>query len=387
MLNFCRVGYFKLFLFFILFIPTKMLIAHEQGEGQLIFISDFIRHGARTPVIYLDAKNIRYPLAWKNLPAGQLTAQGLNGEKNLGSSFRKTYIEDQHFLGQNYDDRKICIRSSGVDRTLMSATAVLLGLYPLDTAKRYTLKIHELPTKQDTLLAPSGSNPAEFLALLQRYVFETPEWKSKFDEIKSKFDRWSQETGYPVSDFASLSSLTDTVSSLWSYCQQANSCMTQSTGLTPDDVAILLKWQNWSSHYIFATQEVGKFIGCNPVSEIITNMNKVAQGYRPFSYILYSAHDINLLGLLSYLGYPLDHQPPFGANLRFSLYKIGRKNFEVQVDYFEQGKTTLNPIYRGSLKDFSRHYYNNACFQAIKSIGQCNLYDKASMRNKYYPSI
>ena len=86
-------------------------------------------HGARSPIIFYDKKNhLDYLLInWDNL--GQLTGIGQRMHFLLGIRNRKKYIIEEKFLSEKFDPHEILIYSTSVDRTLISASSQLQGLY------------------------------------------------------------------------------------------------------------------------------------------------------------------------------------------------------------------------------------------------------------------
>jgi len=59
---------------------------------------------------------------------GQLTIAGIEQHHRLGKFIRNRY---QSLLSPNYTASEIVVRSTDVDRTLMSAQSNLVGLYPV----------------------------------------------------------------------------------------------------------------------------------------------------------------------------------------------------------------------------------------------------------------
>lgn len=69
--------------FVFLFSVPSLLFADDT----LIFAIDIIRHGDRTPIISIPAVNYQ----WKE-GNGQLTAEGMRQEYNMGKEFRKSML-------------------------------------------------------------------------------------------------------------------------------------------------------------------------------------------------------------------------------------------------------------------------------------------------------
>jgi len=109
-------------LFFLL--CSSVLYAQET----LIFALDLIRHGNRTALFVIP----KAPHVWPE-GMGQLTASGMQQEFQLGVALRKKYIDHFHLLPPHFQNQTMYVFSTDYDRTLMSAEAVLLGLYPLTT--------------------------------------------------------------------------------------------------------------------------------------------------------------------------------------------------------------------------------------------------------------
>jgi hypothetical protein len=58
---------------------------------------------------------------------GELTPIGLSQHKNLGGFLKNRYNE---FLPTSYDDKNVYLRSSAVERCILSLWALTAGIYP-----------------------------------------------------------------------------------------------------------------------------------------------------------------------------------------------------------------------------------------------------------------
>ncbi|CAH1275627.1 unnamed protein product [Diabrotica balteata] len=98
----------------------------KQTKSELLAVTLVMRHGDRSPMEsfpndkHFNAKN--FPLG-----AGQLTKPGIIRLYALGKWFRNQYKD---FLSDAYKPSEILVRSTDTDRSIMSASTVLAGMYP-----------------------------------------------------------------------------------------------------------------------------------------------------------------------------------------------------------------------------------------------------------------
>jgi len=162
-------------------------------NNKLIFAIDLIRHGDRASIY-------EFPSAghvWKE-GLGQLTATGMRQEYELGLKLNKRYMVDNALLARNYQNNTIYIRSTDFDRTIMSASSVLMGLYPLGTGPNLSdgapalplnfqpIPIHTIPTDQDSTFL-INMNSSEAAALLEKYVYTRSDWKDKSSQLEQNY--------------------------------------------------------------------------------------------------------------------------------------------------------------------------------------------------------
>lgn len=89
------------------------------------FIFSIFRHGARAPSRNVTSGVDLFNNVWGS--PGELTASGLRMEYILG---RRTRAKYDVFLSSSYDTRELIVKTSIYNRTMMSAEAMLQGLYP-----------------------------------------------------------------------------------------------------------------------------------------------------------------------------------------------------------------------------------------------------------------
>jgi hypothetical protein len=88
------------------------------------------RHGARAPQNYYDQENYLYYVKehW-DIP-GELTGVGQRMHYLLGIRNRIRYVDELQFLSKKFNPHEILIYSSPFNRTIVSVSSQLQGLYP-----------------------------------------------------------------------------------------------------------------------------------------------------------------------------------------------------------------------------------------------------------------
>ncbi|HLB33285.1 MAG: hypothetical protein A3F67_02865 [Verrucomicrobia bacterium RIFCSPHIGHO2_12_FULL_41_10] len=320
--------------------PDKNQTEVKKKE-KLIFAIDVIRHGDRNPLIDIP----KAPHHWAE-GLGQLTPLGMRQEYELGKKFHHRYIDREKLLPRFYQPETLYVRSSDIDRTLMSAQSVLMGLYPPGSGpligtsfftKRPALPnrfqpvpIHTVPKKQDSLLIPDNKVTCNFYKLVKTIVASSPAWKQKEAEIKPHFAAWSKATGIQVTDELQFILLGDTLL----IDQLKHIPLPQ--GLTHDDVTTILKANAWRCAAVFKNRTIGQASGGRLLHEIAHYLKKASQQKTSLKYVLYSAHDATILSLMSAMKAPLTVSPPYASDLNISLYLQGNDHYEVKVTMNDQ---------------------------------------------------
>ncbi|CAI2327353.1 unnamed protein product [Caenorhabditis sp. 36 PRJEB53466] len=117
-------------LFFLLFCSTLGYSnPPDLSQLKLEFVQAIWRHGERAALSDL------YPVFEANWTFGgggfgELTPRGMAQMDEFGALIRKRYVAEQLFLTQRFKANQIHIRSTDVNRTILSAQSLLYGLYP-----------------------------------------------------------------------------------------------------------------------------------------------------------------------------------------------------------------------------------------------------------------
>uniref|UniRef100_A0A7E4VQP8 Acid phosphatase n=1 Tax=Panagrellus redivivus TaxID=6233 RepID=A0A7E4VQP8_PANRE len=111
-------------------ILSALLVAVIGGSvvaDELVHVQVLFRHGDRAPA-GTYANDPYQENAWP-VPWGELTNDGMFQHFTQGRRLQKRYIQDLKYVHQKYRSNHIKVRSTDVDRTLMSAYAHLAGFY------------------------------------------------------------------------------------------------------------------------------------------------------------------------------------------------------------------------------------------------------------------
>jgi acid phosphatase len=315
----------------ILLITLFIVAINSYAQEKLIFALDLIRHGDRTPIWTIPNS----PHTW---PEGmqQLTAQGMQQELQLGKKFHKIYIDHYHLLPNQYQNDAIYVFSTNYDRTLMSAEAVLLGLYPLGSGPLLSTKqpalpgafrpipIHTQPLdKNDSFVTDVHAN---YQQLEKKYVDSRPDWAQKTAELQNKFPIWSKATGLPITNIRQLIALADTFK-----IYQIHH-LPLAVKLSDEDVKQVMAAGTWAFTTEFQTKEIANLIGTPLLAKVADYIQKATQLNNPLKYVLLSAHDTTIMSLMTTLHAPLNSPPPYASDVNFSLFKDGSE-YTVKISY------------------------------------------------------
>lgn len=116
--------------------------------AKVVFLAEVCRHGARSP---LHLMKWDQDGRWSE-SSGQLTAAGMRQHYLLGSELRKRYPD---LFNRSYSEDLFRVVSTDVDRTIMSAEAQLLGLFPkgqMLTNASYAVPPLNISSKDDSYL-------------------------------------------------------------------------------------------------------------------------------------------------------------------------------------------------------------------------------------------
>lgn len=326
----------ELTLVIVICLQSRSTHSTSNGKSTLRLVHIVYRHGDRSPTHgypFDPVKESDWPQGY-----GQLSKLGMDQEFQLGQYIRDLYINKLGFLPVNYNRTKVFVRSTDMDRTLMSAYCVLAGLYPSPTPTQawnntwQPIPVHTLPPIEDYLLSSHANCP--LLAKLQQ------EFMSKDQKLKNitKEKEWlihhiSKNTGLPPT----IESLFDVQDPL--FCENRHNKIDPTVGWlavngTFDEIMGLRDFHN-SLQY--PTLQMARLRSGVLLTKMISNMKaKQKNTSMDTDIILYSAHDDTVIGLLSvlkYYRYPEFPavQPQYSTSLVVELHEMNSTNFVVKV--------------------------------------------------------
>lgn len=283
-----------------------MAIAKEQ----LIFAVDMVRHGDRTPLHQLET----VPYSWPQ-GLGELTARGVEQHIHLGKKLRQHYIEKEKLLPHRYHSKSVYVRSTDYDRAIMSAQALLWGLYSgTDTlASSYQpVPIHTQPLEQDILIR-NDNNKETFECALRKHVYSTEAWQEKTKATQPKWAHWQKLTGWKIENLRDLVKLGDMLAIYHRYA------IPLPAGLTETDIHELEALSKWGMAAMYQPKAMGDLFGKETLMLIHNYIMAASKKQTSLKYVLLSAHDSSLLSLMSAMKTPLTSAPPYASHLSFAL--------------------------------------------------------------------
>jgi len=305
----------------LLFLMILLTSANSFAEEKLIFAVDLVRHGDRTPTYQIPKSYI----LWKE-GLGELTAQGINHEIQLGEQLRKNYINRYHLLPKIYDPNSIYVRSTNFNRTIKSADSLLLGLYPINVRPLLNQKIPicAVPNAEDNLLVVKPNR--NIFSLINRYVATHKDWKEKTINLQDQLKYWSKETGLPLNNFQQLDRLADNL-----YVRKLNHIsLPKGISSRDADKIILLSESEIISE--FKLKDVTHPMGREFLKTVSNYLEQAIQHKTSLKYVLLSGHDSSIMSVMNTLESPLEKIPGYASDLNFSLFESNKKYY-VKVSF------------------------------------------------------
>ncbi|KAL0852301.1 hypothetical protein ABMA28_000509 [Loxostege sticticalis] len=257
------------------------------------------RHGDRTPIDTYPTDPWRNESLWP-VKFGELTNIGKRQHCALGQWLRRRY---SHLLSEQFDPTQIYVRSTDVDRTLMSAQANLAGLYPPTGNSVWDkdlmwqpIPVHTVPEKDDELLAMKKPCMA-FDKEKEKYI-HSKAYKERLIKYQPLMKYLSASTGLKVKTLYDI----DNLYSILYIEQLYNFTLPNWThSVFPNKMAepAGYSFTEFTATPLMARLKIGPLL-----KQILTNMFSVMSGKKSkdLRVSMYSGHDLTVGSVLNGLG-------------------------------------------------------------------------------------
>ncbi|XP_065912207.1 prostatic acid phosphatase-like [Dysidea avara] len=317
-------------IFVLLTIVLSSAVA-QQEQLTLEYASLVFRHGARSPVGYQSQKaypNDPWPPESWPQGYGQLNFNGSRMHFQLGRLVKHRYTVENNLLSLNYTRNELYVRSTDVDRTLMSVLSQLSAIYPPEEDQRLNgtidwqpIPVHTVAIEREDLISPHAMTCQRYDALLDANK-KSAHYKNLTEEYKDFFTFLESVTGMADVNLKTVWRISDTV------------IVERQWGRNPGDwvndtVADKLQKLGDEDMYLMYgdsnSEEKRRLTSGNLVGQIVARMvnkskpdnNSLIPGTK---LVLYSAHDTTVAAFLSALEIFDKKQPPYAATVFVELY-------------------------------------------------------------------
>jgi len=306
------------------------LSLHQGLEG-LKLVHLLYRHGDRTPISPYPTDPYKDRKLWP-VDFGQLTSRGKMAHFRLGQWLRQRY---NGFLGSDYNDKEILVRSTDVDRTLMSAQSNLAGLFPPKGYLKWNphldwqpIPVHTMPLKYDSLLSSHADCPR--FEQLQEELKQSQWMMNLYNDNKDLFQYISNNTGWNITDIRKLDYVYDTL-----LCETVhNMSLPEWTGkVFPHGKFQELR--DLSFIMDTYTHELKRLKGGPFIKELVSHLEDFVNGDLDppeRKLFMYSAHDTTISTVLNSLDVFDPVAPSYAALVMFEFFEENSQYF-VQILY------------------------------------------------------
>ncbi|KAL2719342.1 putative acid phosphatase 5 isoform X2 [Vespula squamosa] len=315
----------------ILFAYTAFATSIKDNTIQQVTF--LFRHGDRTPLRTYPSdphKNYSWPGGW-----GALTTKGMRQLYNLGKQIRKTYSST---VGLKYNSTISFIRSSDSDRCIMSAQALLAGLYPptadqifVPKLKWRPIPVHTVPRNMDKVIVVKAPCPKLKQALAEAYVNESIKSDGKLENYYKELTMHTQQPMKTITDIEFLYNLFDI------------------------QTKYNLELPNWAKKFyndemkniaaraltlLTSNTLLQRLHGGPLLKEVLNQMQESQIKKDTKKAYFYSVHDVTLVNLLRTMGFTNElFLPEYGATIIFELHSYSDEEREVKVSYLNNTKS------------------------------------------------
>ncbi|XP_013161905.1 PREDICTED: lysosomal acid phosphatase-like [Papilio xuthus] len=306
------------------------LLCQSFGEVSIKYAAIIYRHGDRTPIDPYPTDPWRNESLWP-VRFGQLTNIGKRQHYALGQWFRKRY---SNIITNKYDSKKVYVRSTNVDRTLMSAEVNLAGMYPPmgkevwnDHLNWQPIPIHTRPEHDDEVLAMKRKCAQYDIA--KNNFINSRAYEDHLSKYEGLMDYLTQHTLRKIKDFEDINDIYNIlfIENLY------NLTLPKWThSVFPDK---LKEPACYSFSIATATPVMARLLAGPLLKAIVNNMlNKMSEQPDALTLSIYSGHDFTIANILSALGLFDGNCPSYTSTIIFELLnEDSTPDYYVRISY------------------------------------------------------
>eukprot|EP00051_Salpingoeca_urceolata_P005813 m.77653 g.77653 ORF g.77653 m.77653 type:complete len:474 (+) comp14554_c0_seq3:638-2059(+) len=341
--------------------PVAALGELPDVEGATLELVQIVfRHGDRSALVDLPSLP---PANWPR-GFGQLSDLGMLQHFRLGTYFKRRYIDHYQLIGPEYHPESMYIRSTDVDRTIMSAQSQLAGWFP-QTSSVFKephilwrpVPVHSL-NMPDGLLRPYDKGTCPRFTELEDNHYRRLEWHTKQDETAPDLACQGVGVAAPcnnrefIGGVGKQSGLTELkLGNVWEVsdtllCRRRhNMTMPDWAGYDATGTAVydqLRHLEDWDMYELYFGHEERLLTGGTLVKEMLSRIQDKQRGKTPdYKVLLYSAHDTTVAAFLEALN--TNHwraeAPPYASSVAVEFYTLKSGRPAVRVVYKNNTQT------------------------------------------------
>ncbi|XP_016050023.1 prostatic acid phosphatase isoform X2 [Erinaceus europaeus] len=317
----------------------SLWLAPPAVAKELKFVTLVFRHGDRSPIETFPNDPIKES-SWPQ-GFGQLTQLGMEQHYELGQHIRKRY---RSFLNESYKHEQVYVRSTDIDRTLMSVMTNLAALFPPEGISIWNpdlpwqpIPVHTVPLSEDQLLYLPFRKCPRFQEL-HNETLTSEEFQKRLLPYKDFMKTLPKLSGFHGQElFGIWSRIYDPL-----FCENVHKFPLPSWATS--DTMIKLKELSELSllalYGIHKQKEKSRLQGGVLVKEIVHHMKGSMHSSNRRKLIMYSAHDTTVSGLQMALDVYNGILPPYASCHLMELYL---DNGEYFVEMYYRNETKHEP--------------------------------------------
>lgn len=166
---------------FLIILVLQFFFVAATFADELVLAQVVFRHGDRSPITVCKSDEYqedKWPQGF-----GELSERGIQQTYDLGKRLRKRYVDQLKFVSSGYSSKEIYVRSTDVNRTLMSAASSMAGFYESNGKSFAPVPIHSIQSQLDIEFRPKVRCRTRINSL-HWLLIQTPEFNELVDEYK-----------------------------------------------------------------------------------------------------------------------------------------------------------------------------------------------------------